>query len=305
MHIRKRATIIQIFVGIALFILFGLFHQKIFAAALVIAGNSPYCAWQRSLGSIDVTKLQEDLTGEMLAQSHMVSKTTDGIELWDTPLGRYHIPAGSVKEILYDLAEQKRGLYSFNGRGVRPGDVVLDCGANVGVYTRVALKAGARTVVAIEPAPENVECLRRNLATEIADQRVIVYPKGVWDKDDVLSMNIDPRNSAGDSFVIQRAGSHQIQLPLTTIDKLVAELRLESVDFVKFDIEGAERRALDGAKNTLARFHPRMAVAVYHLPDDPQVIPGVIQRGWPNYRMECGTCLVSQTRIVPEVYFFY
>ena len=73
---------------------------------------------------------------------------------------------------------------------VRPGDVVLDCGANVGVYTRHALEAGARLVVAIDPAPENIECLRRNFSEEIKAGRVVVYPKGVWDKDEVLQ---DPK----------------------------------------------------------------------------------------------------------------
>jgi len=89
---------------------------------------------------------------------------------------------------------------------VRSGDVVLDCGANVGVYTRDALDSGAKLVVAIEPAPENIECLRRNFAPEVAAGRVIVYPKGVWDKDDFLTLNVDPNNSAADSFLIQRKG---------------------------------------------------------------------------------------------------
>jgi len=67
------------------------------------------------------------------------------------------------------------------------GDVVFDCGANIGVYTRVALAAGAKLVVAIEPAPENVECLRPQLRGRDRQGRVIVVPKGVWDREDVLT----------------------------------------------------------------------------------------------------------------------
>jgi hypothetical protein len=44
-------------------------------------------------------------------------------------------------------------------------------------------------VVAIEPSPANLECLRRNMSREIASGRVIVYPKGVWDREDVLALN--------------------------------------------------------------------------------------------------------------------
>jgi len=100
--------------------------------------------------------------------------------------------------LIYDLAEQKRNIY---GNRIRPGDVVLDAGANIGVFTRKALWAGASKVVAIEPAPENLECLQRNFAAEIADGRVVLYPKGVWDKDDVLKLRVDPTDSARDTFV--------------------------------------------------------------------------------------------------------
>ena len=57
---------------------------------------------------------------------------------------------------------------------------MLDGGANVGVYTRKALDAGAKQVVAIEPGPENIACLRKTFGQEISEGRVIVYPKGVW-----------------------------------------------------------------------------------------------------------------------------
>jgi FkbM family methyltransferase len=183
---------------------------------------------------------------------------------------------------------------------------VLDCGANVGVYTRESLKNGAKLVVAIEPAPENIECLRRNFAPEITAGRVIVYEKGVWDKDDMLVMEVDPQNSAADSFVILRPGDVATKkLPLTTIDKLVAELKLERVDFIKMDIEGAEQRALEGARGTLEKYHPRMALSAYHVPSDPERIPALVRAAWPNYSMECGPCAEANGRVRPDVLYFH
>ena len=98
--------------------------------------------------------------------------------------------------------------------GVRKGDIVLDCGANLGTFTRTALDRGAKTVVAIEPAPENLECIRRSFKDEIASGRVILYPKGVWDKDDVLTLHIHHDNSAADSFLIkdQKGDEEKIRL---------------------------------------------------------------------------------------------
>ena len=130
-------------------------------------------------------------------------------------------------------------------RVFRTGDVVLDCGAHIGIYTREALDSGAKLVVAIEPAPANLECLRRNMSREIAAGRVIVYAKGVWDKEDTLVLNEDPVNSAADSFVMKPENNVAVRkIPLTTIDRLVSELSISKVGMIKMDIKGATQRAL-------------------------------------------------------------
>ena len=82
-------------------------------------------------------------------------------------------------------------------------------------------------MVAIEPAPENIECLSRNFKDEIARGRVIVYPKGVWDKDDFLTMNIDEHNSAADSFVINPEGSPRDRREISADDHRQACGRIE------------------------------------------------------------------------------
>ncbi len=55
------------------------------------------------------------------------------------------------------LAQQDRDIYGDDRLGVRQGDIVFDCGAHIGVYTRKALSAGAKLVVAVEPTPVLVE----------------------------------------------------------------------------------------------------------------------------------------------------
>jgi FkbM family methyltransferase len=176
----------------------------------------------------------------------------------------------------------------------------------MGVYTRAALAAGASRVIAIEPAPENLECLRRTFAREIASGRVTLVEKGVWHQDHVLEMFQQPDNNAADSFVVDWTGrGRKVRLPLTTIDRIVEELNLPRVDYIKMDIEGAERNALDGGVRTLRRFHPAMALCVYHLKDDPVVIPQRVRAAWPGYRQRCGPCLDTNRRFRPQVYFFY
>jgi len=130
--------------------------------------------------------------------------------------------------------------------------------AHFGVYTWHAIGLRASRIIAIEPVPVNLECLRRNLETEIEDGVVTVYPKGVWDCGDVLEMNLDPEASNAHSFIGKREGSTSLELPVTTIDSIVLELGLPQVDFIKMDIEGSERNAIAGAESTIIKSRPRM-----------------------------------------------
>ena len=135
---------------------------------------------------------------------------------------------------------------------------------------------------------------------------VIVYPKGVWDRDDYLTFARAIGNSAHDHVSADPGGAQNgPKVLLTTIDKLVEELKLERVDFIKMDIEGAERRALAGARGTLAKHKPRLAIAGYHRPDDPDTLPAVIGQAWAGYRMECGPCVEYESWIRPQALFFH
>ncbi len=282
----------------------GYFYAPARLFALAAAGRSPVCPLENALKADENLRLQIRYKDQILSASRLIRKDP-GFHLWDTPRGRWWIPEGDDWVLPYNLAEQERRIYGTGERSVKAGDIVLDCGANVGVYTRLALDAGAKTVVAIEPAPDNIESLRRNFPSEIASGRVILVPKGVWDKKDVLNLSIDPQNTAADSFVInQKATNQTIQVPLVPIDELVADLRLERVDYIKMDIEGAETNALAGGRQTLAKYHPRLSLAAYHLPTDPVRIPELVLAAWPGYRMECGPCAEAGGRVRPDVLYF-
>src|SRR5215472_16695115 len=220
-------------------------HHAFLVLSHYIRGRAGNCTLSESFEGEALARLQVANFDAIRSSSRVIRR--DGpYSLWSTPDGEYWMPTASGDKLLYDVAEQKRNIY---GTRLRPGDIVLDAGANIGVFTRKALRAGAAKVIAIEPGPENLECLRRNFATEIADGRVTVYPKGVWDKDDILKFSINPANSASHSFVRQIDNAQFLQVPVTTIDKLVAELQLPRVDFIKMDVEGAEQKAVVGAKN--------------------------------------------------------
>jgi len=273
--------------------------------ALVAVGRSPLCPWKQALDSDENLREQVHYKDQILNASSMVQEDPKGFELWNTPSGPFWIPQASRYILPFNLAEQRRKIYGTGEFGPRAGDTILDCGANVGVTVREELAAGAKQIVAIEPAPENLECLRRNFAREIESGRVTVYPKGVWDKDDFLTLRVDPKNSGADTFVLQRAGAKPLErVPLTTIDKLVGELKLDRVDYIKMDVEGSEAKALAGARETLAKYKPRISVASNNAPDQPRVLPGIVRAARSDYQMFSGPCEQQNFSVQPDVLYF-
>jgi len=56
-----------------------------------------------------------------------------------------------------------------------------------------------------------------------------------------------------------------LKVRTTTLDNYIRERKIEKVDFIKIDAEGAEREIIKGAEKTIREFKPRMAIAAYHL----------------------------------------
>jgi FkbM family methyltransferase len=231
-------------------------------------------------------------------------------ELYRTTLGEFWVRApgrDTVAAIDWELTVQH--VYQSGVVRLRAGDTVIDCGAHIGMFTRYALRQGARRVVAIEPDPINLACLEANLASEIAAGQVIVIKAGVWDRKDYLTLFLGSEDWGGDgqSFVSRLDGNRRIEgVPVLPLDDIVAQLKLDRVDFIKMDIEGSERHALEGAEQTLRRFMPRMAICSYHLFDDPAVLPAIVLRVQPTYRIHAKDVAASRggPGLTPKVLFF-
>jgi FkbM family methyltransferase len=272
--------------------------------ALWIATGRNYCPVDSVWPTSAEREARDQLRLKLERAARVVSQDGQFVQ-WEVAGKRYWMPAGS-RILPGMLADQKSGFYESAGHGVRAGDVVLDCGANIGLGTLAALARGASLVIAIEPALDNVECLRRNLAAEIAAGLVVVYPKGVWDKDDVLPLNVQPSNTASYSVALRYPGaSPGPRVELTTIDELVRDLQLKRVDYIKMDIEGAERAALGGGTQTIRRFHPRLTVSLENRYDDPEAIPEIVRSLWSGYRSAPGLCIEQNAGLRPAVVTFY
>jgi hypothetical protein len=82
---------------------------------------------------------------------------------------------------------------------------------------------------------------------------------------------------------MMQVGTATEKMTITTLDKFAEKNKLERVDFIKADIEGAERDLLRDATHVLRTFAPKLAICTYHLPDDPQVLERIIKEANPQY----------------------
>ena len=275
-----------------------------------LAGHLPYITWEeirhKSLtGCCTFYEAEEEVRAgiKLLAEKQEAGKK---LEFYQTQLGPFWIPAPG-KDLLAWLVWELTMQHDYESRQVviQPGDTVIDGGAHVGTFTRYALAHGAARVIAVEPEPVNIACLEANLASEIAAGRVTLVKAGIWNEKTYLTLRDSADNSAGHSFVREVPDSSKLPgLPVLTLDEIVNELRLERVDFIKMDIEGAERRALEGARGTLARFRPRMAISSYHLHDDPDAIPAVVRKAQPAYQIHAKDYEPGPHRMITKVLFF-
>jgi FkbM family methyltransferase len=229
--------------------------------------------------------------------------TKTGLELWETMLGRLWIPSPGLYVIRHLQWEQMvQRVYHHPLVHVGQGDIVLDCGAHIGGFTRVALREGARLVVAIEPERANLAAFRRNFQQELQTGRVRLIEKGVWDTTGKLPLHL---SSVGDSHsvVIPQNQGKDETIDVTTLDALVENLKLPRVDFIKMDIEGAELKALQGARRVIKRDRPRLAISSYHQKGDPAAICAIVWQTRSDYLVVSKD--IADAAAAPKVLFFY
>lgn len=175
---------------------------------------------------------------------------------------------------------------------VRPEQVerYLDLGAYNGDTVRwmLANAENLKTVYAMEPDERNYRKLSA-YAEEETRASILTYPFAAWNRRETLTFRIEGNRN---SFIMQ----NNTQLPTGEGVKqgkekqIIAEapdtvLDGAAVDFIKYDVEGAERKALEGTQKTILQYAPRLLVSLYHRSEDLFALPLYIQRLQPKYHL--------------------
>ena len=193
------------------------------------------------------------------------------------------------KKIIHGTAVE--GPYELNEVYLEKGDVVVDAGSNMGVFSAIASVKGCQAI-AFEPMPENIN----NYLNKTAEwnKNITVAPYALSDNTGTLKfanyeggitmghrtdVNGNPLTNVKADMQIK----DEIEVPCITLDDYISKNNINKIDFIKADIEGSERYLLKGAKNVLKEFAPKISICTYHLKDDPKVLRDLIWDANPNY----------------------
>jgi len=152
---------------------------------------------------------------------------------------------------------------------LRPGNVVLDIGANHGVYALVAAQhvGAAGRVLAFEPNPAFAELIRASVSVNGLSDVVTVVQAAVSDSVGEVVLIVNPMWSGG-AHLQQSAdepdGSNTHRVSCLALDDY-SGLAGASVDAIKMDIEGAEGLALQGMRQLIDR-SPRLKIMMEFCP---------------------------------------
>lgn len=148
---------------------------------------------------------------------------------------------------------------------LRPGDTVLDIGANFGVFTKLfsELAGPSGEVIAFEPIPETFRTLSAGVEL-LKLQNVKTLNKAVSDHVGTALMEVPQYSETMgenlyESHIVNSSDApNTYSVQTVTIDSL----QLSKVDFIKIDVEGHELQVLRGGRETIQRLHPTLMVEV-------------------------------------------
>lgn len=212
----------------------------------------------------------------------------------DIPFDTLFIPY-IYKEIYFegvynDVLNQKKDM------------VIVDVGANIGVTVQY-FRNYAKTVYAIEPSPENLTALKKNVEFNKWDN-VVVCPYALADKDGEMEFAQAPNNRTTNALVdkeVNKAvgpGWYQtrITVPTKSIETFMEENNIDQVDFMKFDPEGSEELILytDGFKKVAPRI--KAIECEFHHADWQNIVKYLQDLGYEARRYDSSAIIVLFTR---------
>lgn len=148
----------------------------------------------------------------------------------------------------------------FLEKTLKPDSVFVDVGANIGIYTLIASsKIRKGRIYSFEPIPAVQNTLYQNIRINHLEDKVTVVNKVVSDKTGQERFVIHDISEY--SHISSNQGSKSILIDSVKLDDFCKNQRIDHIDIIKIDVEGAELKVLKGMENALKMGKVRFLIA--------------------------------------------
>jgi len=182
-----------------------------------------------------------------------------------------------------DLAVEMEKYFPKDIIRLEENEVFIDAGSH-NLETSLELKnrcPNLKKVLAFEPDPENYkQCIQKKEQTSFNEAEI--FPFGTWSHKDTLYFS-----SKGMGSSIKNENESLLTIDVVAIDDIIStscKTPLQ-ITYIKMDVEGAELESLKGAKDVIQRDKPKLAICIYHKPEDMVTIPLYIKEIVPGYKL--------------------
>lgn len=186
----------------------------------------------------------------------------------------------NIGQVLDNLAE--RQYFDLPYLNLKSDEVFVDVGSLDGMSAIRFVKRvnnSFEKIYCFEPDERNIPKCEKNLQKYISCEKTTVVKKGAWSEEGVLHFYSSGNGTSSFTFTDE---AYSCDVGVTTIDKVFES---KKVSFIKMDIEGAEYEALKGCQNIIQTQRPKLAICIYHKPEDIITLPQLILDYNPDYKL--------------------
>lgn len=175
----------------------------------------------------------------------------DGVKYTFIDLPSFNIICGTDFEAFISLW--------FN---LEKNEVFMDVGAHIGKYTLFAanIVGNSGKVIAVEPHPRNCRILEHNVSIN-GFHNITILNVACWSKKTELKMFIGSESGHHSLKLNRKLGA--VMIEAVPIDRIMAEMHINRLDWIKIDVEAAEYEVLQGLKKTLRTCRPKIIIEVF------------------------------------------
>lgn len=171
--------------------------------------------------------------------------------------------------------------------------IIIDVGSQIGLTVKY-FREYAKIIYAIEPSTESFTALAKNVEFN-KWTNVVPIKAAIADKDGEMTLNLNTGNRTCHSLT-QTYGQGGEKVKTICFETLFKEQKIDKVDFMKFDVEGAEEMILMGESFT--KMAPKIdALEVeFHYPTFPKIVEHLMKLGYKARRYDASAVIILFTR---------